>query len=87
MACERDALVRIYGEPACIVSDKGAEFTSNAILQWANENGIEWHYIDPGKPQQNGYIESFNGGLRDERLYEEIFDSLADARRKLALWH
>ena len=46
----------------------------------------EPHYIDPGKPQQNGYIESFNGSLRDECLNEEIFDSLADARRKLALW-
>ena len=52
----------------------------------ANENGVEWHYIDAGKPQQNGYIESFNGSLRDECLNEEIFDSLADARRKLALW-
>ena len=42
--------------------------------------------IDPGKPQQNGYIESFNGSLRDECLNEEIFDMLADARRTLALW-
>ena len=64
----------------------GTEFISKAILKWANENGVEWHYIDPGKPQQNGYIESFNGSLRDECLNEEIFDSLADARRKLALW-
>ena len=81
-----DALVRIYGKPACTVSDYGTEFTSKAILKWANNNGVEWHYIDPGKPQQNGLIESFNGSLRDECLNEEIFDSLADARRKLALW-
>ena len=47
---------------------------------------MAWHYIDPGKPQQNGLIESFNGSLRDECLNEEIFDSLADARPKLALW-
>ncbi|WP_104494432.1 IS3-like element ISPfe1 family transposase [Paracoccus denitrificans] len=86
VARELDALVRIYGKPACIVSDNGTEFTSKAILKWANANGVEWHYIDPGKPQQNGYIESFNGSLRDECLNEEIFDSLADARRKLALW-
>ncbi|OWJ85439.1 IS3 family transposase [Haematobacter massiliensis] len=86
VARELDALVRIYGKPACIVSDNGTEFTSKAILKWANEKGVEWHYIDPGKPQQNGYIESFNGSLRDECLNEEIFDSLADARRKLALW-
>ncbi|PZX22820.1 putative transposase, partial [Rhodobacter capsulatus] len=62
------------------------EFTSKAILKWANVNKVEWHYIDPGKPQQNGFIESFNGSLRDECLNEEIFDSLADARRTLALW-
>ena len=43
-------------KPGCIVSDNGTEFTSKAILKWANENGVEWHYIDPGKPQQNGYI-------------------------------
>ena len=86
VARELDALVRIYGKPACIVSDNGTEFTSKAILKWANENAVEWHYIDPGKPQQNGYIESFNGSLRDKCLNEEIFDSLIDARRTLALW-
>ncbi len=47
---------------------------------------MPWHYIDPGKPQQNAFIESFNRSLRDELLNEEIFDSLDDARRKLALW-
>ena len=57
-----------------------------AILKWANDNGVEWHYIDPGKPQQNAFIESFNGSLHDEILNEEMFDSLDDARRKLALW-
>ena len=67
VARELDALVRIYGKPACIVSDNGAEFTSKAILKWANDNKVEWHYIDPGKPQQNGYIESFNGSLRPSR--------------------
>ena len=83
---ELDALVRIYGKPACIVSDNGTEFTSKAILKWANDNGVEWHSIDPGKPQPNGHIESFNGSLRDECLNEGIFDSLADARRTLAIW-
>ena len=86
VARELDALVRIYGKPACIVSDNGTEFTSRAILKWANENDVAWHYIDPGKPQQNAFIESFNGSLRDELLNEEWFDSLDDARRKLALW-
>ena len=86
VARELDALVRLYGKPASIVSDNGTEFTSRAILKWANDNGVAWHYIDPGKPQQNAFIESFNGSLRDECLNEEMFDSLDDARRKLALW-
>jgi putative transposase len=85
-ARELDALVRVYGKPESIVSDNGTEFTSTAILKWADRNGVAWHYIDPGKPQQNAFIESFNGSLRDELLDEEIFDSLPDARRKLACW-
>ena len=78
--------IRVYDKSGCIVSDNGTEFTSRAILKWADENEAPWHYIDPGKPQQNAFIESFNGSLRDELLNEEIFDSLDDARRKLALW-
>ena len=49
-------------------------------------NDVDWHNIDPGKPQQNAFIELFKGSLRDELLNEEMFDSLEDARRKLALW-
>ncbi|MFN4358864.1 integrase core domain-containing protein, partial [Sphingopyxis alaskensis] len=78
----RRALPSIGSFPMCY----GTEFTSRAILKWASENRVEWHYIDPGKPQQNAFIESFNGSLRDELLNEELFDSLADARRKLAVW-
>ena len=48
---ELDALVSIYEKPVCIVSDNGTEFTSKAILKWANDNKVEWHYIDPGKRQ------------------------------------
>lgn len=51
-----------------IVSDHGTEFTSNAILAWPKEHKVEWHYIAPGKPTQNGYIESFNGRMLDELL-------------------
>ncbi len=50
VARELNALVRIYGKPACIVSDNGTEFTSRASLKWADRNGVDWHYIDPGKP-------------------------------------
>lgn len=86
VARELDALVRLHGKPACIVSDNGKDSTSRAILQWASKNQVEWHYIYSGKPQQNGFIKSFNGSLRDELLNEELFDSLGDAGRKLAIW-
>ena len=66
-----------------IVSDNGTEYTSNAILGWADETGVGWHYIAPGKPQQNGHNESFNGRLRDELLNEILFHSLPHARAVL----
>ena len=83
---ELSALIRLYGKPGCIVRDNGTEFTSQAILNWTDENAGPWHYIDPGKPQQNAFIESFNGSLQGERLNEELFDRTDKARRKLALW-
>ena len=55
-----------------IVSDNGTELTCNAMLKWTKENGVEWHYIAPGKPQQNGFMESFNGKLRDKCLNEHV---------------
>ena len=86
VARKLDGLVWIYGKPSCIVSDNGTEFTSRAILKWAGDNKVDWHYIDPGKPQQNAFIESFNGSLRDGLLNQEIFDTLDDAQRKMTLW-
>lgn len=77
---ELDALVARRGRPAVIVSDNGAEMTSRAVLDWTNRTGIAWHYIAPGKPLQNGFVESFNGRLRDECLNEEVFATLAEAR-------
>lgn len=62
-----------------IVSDNGREFTSNAILQWTNRGAVDWHYIAPGKPIQDAFIESFNGRLRDELLNETLFSSLPHA--------
>ena len=56
-----------------IVSDNGTELTSHAILHWQQDHGVEWHYIAPGKPMQNGFVESFNGRLRDECLNEHLF--------------
>ena len=83
---ELDRLIAERGKPKMIVSDNGTEFTSNAILTWAEKNGVEWHYIAPGKPMQNGFIESFNGRLRDELLNETLFSSLVQAKVALASW-
>ncbi|MET4045502.1 transposase InsO family protein [Bradyrhizobium sp. RT6a] len=69
-----------------VVSDNGSELTSNAILVWADQSRVEWHYIAPGKPMQNAFIESFNGRLRDELLNETLFTSLAQARVTLGCW-
>ena len=68
------------------VSDNGTELTGMAILRWSQERRVEWHYIAPGKPQQNAFIESFNGRLRDELLNETLFASLAHVREALAIW-
>jgi len=57
-----------------------------AILKWVQDNGIDWHYIQPGKPTQNAFIESFNGKLRDECLNETLFSTLNDAREALEQW-
>ncbi len=86
VARELDAIIAVRGRPLMIVSDNGTELTSLAILRWAQDRQIEWHYIAPGKPQQNGYIESFNGRLRDECLNETLFASLGHARSVLSNW-
>ncbi len=83
---ELDAVITQRGKSAMIVSDNGTEFTSQAILRWSQEVGIEWHYIAPGKPMQNAFIESFNGKLRDECLNENLFTSLTEARGILRKW-
>ena len=67
------------GRSTC-VSDNGTELTSMAILRWSQEHRVDWHYIAPGKPQQNAFVEVFNGRLRDECLNETLFTSLAHAR-------
>jgi putative transposase len=73
---ELDAVIARRGRPMTIVSDNGTELTSMAILRWSQLTRIEWHYIAPGKPQQNAFVESFNGRLRDELLNETLFSSL-----------
>jgi putative transposase len=83
---ELDAIMASRGRPVMCVSDNGTELTGMAILRWSQQTRVEWHYIAPGKPQQNAFIESFNGRLRDELLNEMLFVSLAHAREALAIW-
>lgn len=81
-----DRIIEQRGKPACIQTDNGPEFTSRVICQWARRNGIELHYIEPGKPTQNAYIESLNGTLRYECLDAHWFSNLEDAREQVASW-
>ena len=86
VARELTTLISSRGKPRMVVSDNGTEFTSNAILGWAQDHGVEWHYIAPGRPMQNGYIESFNGRMRDELLNESLFVDLNQARQLISDW-
>jgi len=86
VARELSAIIERRGKPSMIVSDHGTEFTSNAMLAWCRDTGIEWHFIAPGKPMQNGFIESFNGRMRDELLNESLFFDLDNARAMIAAW-
>lgn len=69
-----------------MVSNNGTELTSSAILKWQEDRRVEWHYIAPGKPMQNGFVESYNGGLRDECRNEHLFANLRHARSLIAAW-
>lgn len=79
-------LIELRGSPKMIKSDNGTEFTSNLILSWTHEKQLLWQYIQPGKPQQNGYCESFNGKFRDECLNESLFFDLRQARMVVEKW-
>jgi putative transposase len=83
---ELSEIIMQKGSSKTILSDNGAEFTSNAVLKWAQDNKINRHYIQPGKPMQNGYIESFNGKLRDECLNESWFLNLNEAKIIIEKW-
>jgi putative transposase len=85
-ARELTVLVARRGKPGMIVSDNGTEFTSRAMLAWAEDNKVAWHFIAPGKPMQNGFCESFNGRMRDELLNETLFFGLDHAKAKIADW-
>jgi putative transposase len=86
VARELTAVIERRGKPKMIVSDHGTEFTSNAVLCWSADHRVDWHYITPGRPMQNGYIESFNGRMRDELLNETLFLDLDQARQLIGSW-
>ncbi len=86
VARELTDLIARRGKPGLIVSDNGTEFTSNAMLDWAERTGVAWHFIAPGKPMQNGICEAFNSKMRDELLNETLFFGLDQARSVVARW-
>jgi len=81
-----DRICSLRGRPKVIRTDNGREFTGRAMLTWAHRNGVALKLIEPGKPNQNAYVESFNGRLRDECLNEHWFISLAHARVEIERW-
>lgn len=83
---ELDQLIAQRGVPAMIVTDNGPEFAGKALDAWAYRRGVKLHFIRPGKPVENAYVESFNGKFRDECLNEHWFTSLAHARDVIETW-
>lgn len=81
-----ERLILWHGTPKRITLDNGPEFTGQALDAWAYQQGVTLDFIEPGKPMQNGYLESFNGKFRDECLNIHWFHSLADARRIIEDW-
>lgn len=81
-----DRVAAVRGYPQSITVDNGSEFCSRIMDAWAYRNHVKLDFIRPGKPTENGYIESFNGRLRDECLNTELFWSIPDARDKLEKW-
>jgi putative transposase len=86
VAALSQAIAERGASPERITLDNGSEFVGRAMEVWAMQNGVHLCFIRPGRPVENGFIESFNGRLRDECLNVEWFSSLDDAREKLAFW-
>lgn len=86
VARELDLIAEMPGYPCMVVSDNETELTSNAIVKWQEDRKVDWHYIAPSKPLQNGFVASCNGRMRDECLNEHLFDSLRHARNLIAAW-
>ncbi len=81
-----DQLAIIHGYPDELVHDNGPELTSRAMFEWSHKTGVKLRFIQPGKPTQNAYVESFNGKFRDECLNENWFASIHEARKIIEAW-
>jgi putative transposase len=81
-----DTAAMFRGYPDMVRTDNGPEFTSRVFMAWAQTHGIRHILIQPGRPMQNGYIESFNGKFRDEHLNESWFETLQQARNAASIW-
>jgi putative transposase len=81
-----ERLRELRGVPQVLVTDNGPEFAGQALDVWAYERGVKLHFIEPGKPVQNAFVESFNGKMRDECLNEHCFMSLGEARETIEAW-
>jgi len=79
-------LMKLYGKPRYIRSDNGAEFTAGAVMRWLRDQNVGPAFITPGSPWQNGFVESFNGKLRDECLNREWFKDVREARMLIERW-
>ena len=79
VARELDRIAELRGYPCMVVSDNGTDLISKAMLKWQEDRKVGWHYIAPGKPMQNGLVESFNGRMCEECLNEHLFPSLRHA--------
>ena len=86
VARELDRLIDLHGKPKCIVADNGTEFTSMAMFDWSKRSGEDLAFIRPGKPNENAFVESFNGRMRDECLNESVFSTLREARPIIEEW-
>jgi putative transposase len=86
VARELAAIIERHGRPGMIVSDHGTDYTCNAMLALCCDNDVDWHFIAPGKPIRDGFVESVDGRKRDELLNETLFFDLDDAHAKVAAW-
>ena len=85
LSCLADLFIK-HGSPEHIRSDNGSEFTARVVRQWLKHLNVQTLFIEPGSPWENGYVESFNGKLRDERLNGEIFYTLKEAQVLIEEW-